>query len=428
MILYQGNILEDHKQKEMLLRLKQDCYDTLANTEALQLDEVINACDQLAQLVKSRTYDELILPLLEEFDIPYDYFINHIPMFEKASLLRKVSIELGEQSNIPSDLDEDNEKAFYPLGILFHIAAGNVDVLPAYSVIEGLLAGNINILKLPSGDRGVSVKLLSELIRIEPKLKPYIYVFDVPSTETETLKLFADIADAIVVWGGDVAIKAARSMASVTTKIIEWGHKLSFAYATLDSTDKDLEALAHHMAMTDQVLCSSAQGIFIDTDSREALDAFAERFFNIFVSVNKQHKPIPFGMKSKNALQLYYEQLQQNETNKKIWKKDGISVTTSDDSELELSMMFRSIWVKMLPRKQLIHQLKPHKSHLQTVGLLASDSEFEELKHLLIQAGVTRITKPGDMSRMIVGESHDGVYPLRLYSRVVESCKSNKIT
>jgi len=423
MILYKGEIFENHQQKDLLLKLRSDCYDTLENEDSLKISEVVEACDILIQKVKSGIYNDLILPLLEEFDIPYDYFLSNLPMFEKASLLKKVEIELGKDYDEISDLGDFNQKRRYPLGILFHIAAGNVDVLPAYSVIEGLLAGNINILKLPSGDRGVSVKLLSELIKIEPKIKSYVYVFDVPSTETETLKLFADIADAIVVWGGDTAIKAARSMASVTTKIIEWGHKLSFAYATLDVSDDDLKGLAHHMAMTDQILCSSAQGIFIDTDSREELDKFAERFFKIFVEVNKSHKPVPFGMKSKNALQLYYEELETKNSKKKIWKQDGISVTTSDDMDLELSMMFRSIWIKMLPKERIIKQLKPYKNHLQTVGLLTTKEKFEELKDLLIKTGLTRITKGEDMSRIIVGESHDGMYPLRLYSRIVETYK-----
>ena len=423
MILYKGEIFEDHHQRKLIDKLREDCYETLANEDFLKVNEVVEACDKLAQQVKSGTYNDLILPLLEEFDIPYEYFLSHMPMFEKPSLLKKVETELGKNYDQEEILDEKNHKKRYPLGILFHIAAGNVDALPAYSVIEGLLAGNINILKLPSGDRGVSVKLLSELIKIEPKIKPYIYVFDVPSTETETLKIFADIADAIVVWGGDVAIKAARSMASVTTKIIEWGHKLSFAYVTLNVDDEDLEGLAHHMAMTDQVLCSSAQGIFVDTSSREELDKFAQRFFEIFVRVNKTHKPVPFGMNSKNALQLYYEELEARRSKKKIWKKDGISVITSDDSELELSMMFRSIWIKMLPKNKIIENLKPHKSHLQTVGLMAKEDEVSVLKDLLIKSGVTRITKAIDMSRIIVGESHDGMYPLRLYSRVVETYK-----
>lgn len=38
----------------------------------------------------------------------------------------------------------------------------------------------------------------------------------------------------------------------------------------------------------------------------------------------------------------------------------------------------------------------------------------------LARAGVVRITGPGEMSRTIAGEAHDGDYPLQLYSRVVE--------
>ncbi|AUD65950.1 hypothetical protein BK011_09725 [Tenericutes bacterium MZ-XQ] len=420
MILYHGEILENHKQSEKLKSLRNDCYKTLQAQDRLNIDDVVMACDKLAQKVKQGAYDDLILPLLEEFDIPYDYFLNHMPMFEKDALFKKMEIELGKDYQSLEGLNEHVQRKIYPLGILFHIAAGNVDALPAYSVIEGLLAGNINILKLPSGDRGVSVKLLSELIEIEPKLKPYIYVFDVPSTELETLKMFADIADAIIVWGGDVAVKAARSMASVTTKIIEWGHKLSFGYATLDASDEDLIGIANHMAMTNQVLCSSAQGIFVDTDSREELDQFADRFFKIFIDVNRKHKPIPFGMKSKNALQLYNEKLEQHETRKKIWQQDGISVMTSDDSNLELSMLFRSIWIKMLPKEHIITTLKPHKNHLQTVGLMVSRNDYQTYASLLIHAGVTRLTKANNMSRMITGESHDGSFPLRLYTKVVE--------
>ncbi|MBI9009202.1 MAG: acyl-CoA reductase [Tenericutes bacterium] len=420
MILYQGEILDNHYQKEKLGTLREDCYKTLQVGDSLKVQEVILACDKLAQKFKNGDFDELIIPLLEEFDIPYEFFISNIPMFEEEALNRKVEIELGKDYLDLEPLNDQNSREVHPLGILFHIAAGNVDALPAYSVIEGLLAGNINILKLPSGDRGVSVQLLSELIKIEPKLSSYIYVFDVPSTELDTLKIFAEISDAIIVWGGDVAVKAARSMTSVTTKIIEWGHKLSFGYASLDAPDEELVGMAHHMAMTNQVLCSSAQGIFVDTESRVELDKFADRFFNIFVGVNKSHKPIPFVMKSKNALELYNEKLEQHLTHKHIWQQDGISVITSDDSKLELSMLFRSIWIKMLPKKQIIKELRPHKNHLQTVGLMTSKETYQEYVDIFVKSGITRITKGEDMSRMIIGESHDGIYPLKLYTKIIE--------
>jgi len=98
-------------------------------------------------------------------------------------------------------------------------------------------------------------------------------------------------------------------------------------------------------------------------------------------------------------------------------------VITSDDHELELSMLFRSVWIKGLPRKQIIEVLKPHKNHLQTVGLMCADKDLKELTKTLALSGVVRITQPGEMSRMLIGESHDGTYALREYTRIVESIK-----
>ena len=54
----------------------------------------------------------------------------------------------------PYGLEEIREET-RPLGVLLHIAAGNAEGLPFFSVVEGLLAGNINILKLPGMDDGV---------------------------------------------------------------------------------------------------------------------------------------------------------------------------------------------------------------------------------------------------------------------------------
>jgi len=276
---------------------------------------------------------------------------------------------------------------------------------------------------LPTGDKGVSVKLLSELIRIEPKLEEYIYVFDVASTEIDTLQVFANIADAIVVWGGDEAVKAARRMAPINTKVIDWGHKLSFAYASLDASDDDLIGLAKHISSTDQLLCSSAQGIFVDTNNRDELDAFAQRFFALFEEENKKHQPVSYGMMSRNAVELYYEELVKHKTNKKVWKKHGISVMTSDDNELELSLLFRNVWIKMLAKDDIVKVIKPHKNHLQSVSIMVPKKDYDEVATRFINAGLVRLKKPDEMSEVILGESHDGMYPLRLYSRVVEIYK-----
>lgn len=416
MILAKGKIYPNQEQDHVIQSLSKQLLETLQKPQILTTEKVIQACDILAKKVLHGDYEAILAPMLSQLDVSHTDFMDAVLLFTKAALEEKVRMELGRLD----PLQGTAKRSRHPLGVLFHIAAGNVDGLPAYSVLEGLLVGNINLLKLPAGDQGLSVFILHELIQIEPELSDYIYVFDVPSTELESLKQLAVLADAVVVWGGDVAVQAAKDMVDVKTKIIAWGHKISFAYATKNATDEQLTQLAKHVCETNQLYCSSCQGIYIDTDSREEQDQFAKRFFHHLEKVNHSYKPIPLDRKARNAIQLYDERLRQHETHHTLYLGQGCSVISKDSSELEGSYLFRNVWVKRLPRTAIIETLKPHKNHLQTVGLCVEQTERDELSHLFIQSGLVRITSPEGMSKTILGGAHDGTYPLREYSRIVE--------
>ncbi len=419
MILMHGEVIDSNVEQKYLTGLYEECTRTLAGNDPITTECVITACDKLYRAAMQGAYDEIALPLLQMANLSYERFQALAKLFCREELEYKCKTEFGEWYEDLPTLKNGTGRKRYPLGVLFHIAAGNVDGLPAYSVIEGLLAGNINILKLPTGDNGLSVKLLSELIRFEPRLKDYIYVFDVPSAETETLKVFAELADAVVVWGGDEAVAAARQLAGVNTKIIPWGHKLSFAYVTEQADEEALYGLARHICETNQVLCSSCQGIFLDTENREVQEWFAEHFFALLLKANEEVGKADIGMRGKNTLRLYTDSLEVSD-GRRVLQENGVSVVIKEDSELELSYLFRNVWIKRMPRKHIVARLKRHKGHLQTCGLLCGEEEKTELSDLLGISGVVRITG-SDMSRMLPGEAHDGIYPLREYSRIVET-------
>src|SRR5574344_630150 len=380
MILYKGIIYEDSKQESLFTSLENDCYKTINSNTHLQVEQVINACDALYHKLIKGEFDDIILPFLHLADISKEYFLEIANMFSAESLRYKCEIELDKEIDNLPPLQDGTKRVRRPLGILFHIAAGNVDGLPAYSVIEGILAGNINILKLPSGDSGLSIKLLQELIKVEPILKDYIYVFDVPSTEIESIKFLASIADGVVVWGGDEANIAARNFVDIKTKIISWGHKLSFAYVDNIVKDEELYKLAKHICLTNQVFCSSCQGIFVNTSSFDELITFGKRFFEILKEVNKEVGLTDIGMRGKNTIQLYSDQLEENNQNV-ILSSCGVSVVIKHDHELELSYLFRNVWIKALPSSDII-SLKKHKNHLQSVALLVDFNKFDALANL----------------------------------------------
>lgn len=311
-----------------------------------------------------------------------------------------------------------------PLGVLFHIAAGNAEGLPVMSVAEGLLAGNINILKLPSADKGLSVKIVKRLCEYEPLLSHYIYVFDTPSSDVRTIQTLAGLADGIVVWGGTEAVKAVRSLAPPGVKLIEWGHKLSFCYVSdyVNHTD-ELSALAEHIASTKQLLCSSCQTVFIDTDGKKELICFCEIFLPYLEAAVGKHKSTSIGTRARDTIISYTASLEEaigiRQISPDTLSGKGCSLIIKDDSELELSPMMCNVLVKRLPKKDIVHTLRNAKGFLQTAGLICNESERERLTDLLLSAGVTRITRAGNMSAYFSGESHDGEHPLSRYTRKV---------
>lgn len=425
MILVNGNVLDSKETESILKSMEINIVNTLKKSLLNPLI-VVEACNKLAETIEMGASNTILDILKNERKISQEQIDMVVHLLKKESLLYKLEMELGsgflEGTSVETEYcNKISYKKILPLGVLFHIAAGNLDGLPVYSVVEGLLMGNINILKLPAVDKGFSIQLLSELIQIEPRLAEYIYVFDTPSNDLETLKKMSDFANGVIVWGGNAAIEAARRFVKVDTKLIEWGHKISFAYVTEKGMkDIALQELARHIFQTNQLLCSSCQGIYIDTNQMDKVYAFGERFIAIMEQVAREYPKPSIGIQAQITLQLYNQELEAVSSNKRIFRGKGCSVIASTETELTSCYQFGNCWVKPLPQEEMIEKLYPYKGYLQTAGLLCDSTEREELFDILGRAGVVRITEAKEMSQMLCGEAHDGEYPLRRYSRVVE--------
>lgn len=146
MVFLDGQIMDFADNIEAVKQIKKKIVKTLSGG-SLDPEIVIQAADRLAaDIMSGRSYmADGEWPAISR-DYPPASFAGY---FTADSLRKKRRLELPE---IP-DCPEEGKRFFRePLGVLLHIASGNAAGLPAYSVLEGLLAGNINILKLPSGD------------------------------------------------------------------------------------------------------------------------------------------------------------------------------------------------------------------------------------------------------------------------------------
>lgn len=428
MNLINGKVIDDEACESILENLDEMIVNTLRKPP-LDINTVINACDVLVRNIDSLDVVKS-LPELGVSPLLTDMYIHQLGQMLRAESIReRLKIELGADFDKPRKLTYLHSGAtavqtIAPLGVLFHITAGNVDGLPFISILDGLLTGNINLVKLPKEEGGITVSVLEELFKIEPALCEYVYIFDYSSKDIHAMKTLAAAANAVIVWGGDEAVRAVRSLVDPNTRIIEWGHKISFAYVTKEGICRDsLEKLALNICLTNQLFCSSCQGVFLDTDDMQDVYDFCETFLPVLEKVC-QENPFAFDAAEKLFIQaqitseLYHRQIQGRKSGNRVFRQKNCSVTAYADSKLETSILYRNPWVRPLKREDILN-LRPYKSYLQTAALLCADQEYEVLSHRLLQAGLVIISDGFEMSNYAFGEAHDGVHSMRCYTKLV---------
>lgn len=416
MILANGTIYPHEQQSAVFAALPEKLCQT-RETQTISCEQVIAALDRMSKRIQNGEFSSILGDDHLEAQVQYA-----ASMLSRDALELKVRTELGADWERPRRTGELTARTV-PLGVLLHIAAGNMDALPAWSVIEGLLTGNINILKLPQADAGLTIRFFQQLIDDAPELRDFIYIFDTPSTDIAGMQTMASFADGISVWGGDAAVTALRNLAPVGCKLIEWGHRLGFCYIAGDPMERTLFALASHIMETKGLLCSSCQVIYLDTEDFGDILRFCKRFLPILESAAGKYPQNDIGTAAQLTLRRYVQKLESviggemPDINR--FSGNGCSLTACEDPALELSELYGNVLVKPLPRRELMQTLRKTGGYLQTAGLICPAGDRACLTDLLFRCGVNRVLDPGDMSRTFAGEAHDGEYPLRRYVRTV---------
>lgn len=307
-----------------------------------------------------------------------------------------------------------------------HIAPGNAAAVAPLSVVEGLLAGNVNVLKTSGSDTALALDLLAALAAADPSglIAERVIALRFPSARRDWLETLCGQADAIAVWGGEEAESAVRELAPPGCRVVAWGHRISFAYLTRAAAAEDglLDALAEDVCRFEQQACSSPQ-VYLDTEDTEEVFAFAGRFAERLAKVSGARpapRPGPAELAEITTVQ-QLARLEQHLGLTRVFTADDGSwrVLADTRSALAASPLHRSVWVKPLPRHRITGTLRPMRRYLQTAAVGGGRADVAALSRALFAAGVTRVTPVGSMLDGYEGEPHDGVYALQRYNRRV---------
>ena len=163
-------------------------------------------------------------------------------------------------------------------GMAFHIAPSNVPVNYMYSLVTGLLAGNANVVKIPSKDFDqiplINAALTEALAETET-MQPYIVLLRY-GHEQSVNDALSEFADARIIWGGDNTIAEIRKSPLQARAVeIAFADRYSLAvidaetYLAADNKKQVANDFYNDTYLTDQNACTSPR-IVIWTGEKKA--------------------------------------------------------------------------------------------------------------------------------------------------------------
>lgn len=174
-------------------------------------------------------------------------------------------------------------------GVAFHIAPSNVPVNFAYTLVAGMLAGNANIVRLPSKSFE-QVKIIAEAMNktLDPFLRQYICLIQYDHDQ-EITDYLSYLCDSRIIWGGDETIAAIRrSPLKARSNEVTFADR--FSICVIDSDGYMIEINKKNIALgfyndtylSDQNACTSPRIIiWLGGQVQEAQDIFWDELYNI---------------------------------------------------------------------------------------------------------------------------------------------------
>jgi hypothetical protein len=186
----------------------------------------------------------------------------------------------------------------YPLGVIGHWPAGNIEIQPLLSLSCALLGGNACLVRVPAGlseQTRALIARLGEVAGASPLLER-ICVASFEHERADLQRAMAASVDGAMIWGGAEAVTQIRALPFPPwARIAVFGPRLSVA--AMDgpswSGGPDRETwcrrLARDVWQFDQQACSSPQALFLERCAAGDLAEFAAMVAAAFEAENRLH-------------------------------------------------------------------------------------------------------------------------------------------
>jgi Acyl-CoA reductase (LuxC) len=186
----------------------------------------------------------------------------------------------------------------YPLGVIGHWPAGNIEIQPVLSLTCALLGGNACLVRVPAGLIAHTRALIGKLSEVADAgvLLERICVASFEHERADLQRAMAAAVDGAMIWGGAEAVTQIRALPFPPwARLAVFGPRLSVAamdgasWCGGSERESWCQRLARDVWQFDQQACSSPQALFLERCATGDLAGFAARLAAAFEAENRLH-------------------------------------------------------------------------------------------------------------------------------------------
>jgi len=351
---------------------------------------------------------------------------NFFAKLTRESLRAWLAQELGDARRLDAFTVASGEEKFARAAIvtgpefLLHICAGGLPNPAWTSMVLGLLTRSAQFVKCASGAALLPRLFAHSVYDADHKLGACLEVAEWRGGHAGLEDVLFAEADCVTVTGNDETIAAIRAKLPERSRLLTYGHRVSFGYVTGDCLSGFGAKRLAKAAVTDvvawnQLGCLSPHVIYVQRGGELGPEQFAQL---LAAELQQREQTEPRGdVPSEVAAVIasrrgIYEVRAAHSPDTMMWRSPDSTAWTvvyEADPRFAMSCLHRFIYVKAVSDlAEALHGADAVRGQVSTVGLAADEEPAKDIAMTLSRWGASRICPLGQMQDPPLIWRHDG--------------------
>ena len=320
----------------------------------------------------------------------------------------------------------------FPLGVVGHWPAGNIEIQAVLSLTCALLGGNTCMVRVPSGLVNPTRRMMEALATIDKSefLASRIFLASFEHSRIDLHEAIARSVDGAMIWGGEEAVSQVRALPFPHwARVVVFGPRLSVAamdaaaWADKNESASWCRRIARDVWQFEQQACSSPQALFVERDGAADPSGFVENLKLAFEEENQAHPRGEIEPALTSAIcRTRASWLLEDLGNRALFPQSA-DWTILLGTGTEIPQPTQGKTLSVLVVDDLLEAIAKFDGSVQTLGLAVKDASKEEaIAEAAGRHGVDRVVRLGQMH--VFSSPWDGMDLVSPMMRIIRHVKS----